>query len=97
MNQAKSRQPARGQRMSPGYSIPLEMCNTLYLQGGVYESKKKNQSQNQQTKIQLCINRIAGVNLFQQCNVPSIPPQENVCANVSLQLFIISYHIIYIF
>lgn len=35
ITQAKNRQPARGQRMSPGYSIPLEMCNTLYLQGDV--------------------------------------------------------------
>lgn len=33
MIQASSRQPARAQRMSPGNSIPLEMCNTLYLQG----------------------------------------------------------------
>lgn len=39
MNQAKRRQPARGQRMSPGYSIPLDICNTLYLQGENKQSK----------------------------------------------------------
>lgn len=31
MSHARKRQAAKGQRISPGYSIPLEMCNTLYL------------------------------------------------------------------
>lgn len=43
MIQASSRQPARGQRMSPGYSMPLEMCNTLYLQGA-HESLRPTQT-----------------------------------------------------
>lgn len=34
MTQARNRHTAKGQRMSPGYSIPFEMCSTLYLLTG---------------------------------------------------------------
>lgn len=69
MNQAKNRQAARGQRTSPGYSMPFDICSTLYLQGEV-----------EQTQMGLKSNKLkhkaSNVNAFKQLKWAFCPQSE---------------------